>query len=80
MARKCIGLAGHGLAPCWGDRPWLGHLQGGDRLWPRPLAKGRPLVGAVVLAVGAAASGQGQSPPTQGRWRRSRRGVKAILL
>ncbi|RWW50953.1 hypothetical protein BHE74_00042749, partial [Ensete ventricosum] len=33
--------ASHGQASYRGGRPRPGHLQGGDRLWPRPPAKGR---------------------------------------
>ncbi|RZS25319.1 hypothetical protein BHM03_00058501, partial [Ensete ventricosum] len=31
-----------------GSRAWPDHLQGGDRLQPSPLAKGRPPAGAVA--------------------------------
>ncbi|RRT34760.1 hypothetical protein B296_00053492 [Ensete ventricosum] len=44
-------VASHGQTPCRGGRPWLGPLQGrppmakpgckGNRLRPRPLARGR---------------------------------------
>ncbi|RWW37515.1 hypothetical protein BHE74_00057352 [Ensete ventricosum] len=47
MARPSTGVASHGQAPCWGGQPRPGHLQGGDRLWPRPLTKGRPTTAKV---------------------------------
>ncbi|RWW01997.1 hypothetical protein GW17_00034935 [Ensete ventricosum] len=31
--------ASHGQASCRAGLPWLGHLEGGGRLWPRPRAK-----------------------------------------
>ncbi|RRT68856.1 hypothetical protein B296_00017232 [Ensete ventricosum] len=47
MARPSAGVAGHDQAPCRGGQPWPDHLQGGDRLWPRPPTKGRS---ATVMA------------------------------
>ncbi|RWV96996.1 hypothetical protein BHE74_00036116 [Ensete ventricosum] len=38
MARPSTRVVGYGQAPYKGDRPWAGHPQGGDRMWPRPHA------------------------------------------
>ncbi|RWW46475.1 hypothetical protein BHE74_00047595 [Ensete ventricosum] len=35
--RPSARVAGHGQATCMGGQPWPSHLQGGDRLWLRPL-------------------------------------------
>ncbi|RRT46166.1 hypothetical protein B296_00024402 [Ensete ventricosum] len=60
LARPSTRVAGHGQAPCRGGQPRPGHLQGGNRLWPRPPVKGRPTA-AKVPCKGATRCYQGQS-------------------
>ncbi|RRT51218.1 hypothetical protein B296_00041869 [Ensete ventricosum] len=39
MAKPSTKVVGHGQAPYRGGQPRLDHLQGGNQLWPRPLAE-----------------------------------------